>query len=138
MKTANHLVGGAVVVALLGTLLGGLGGCAGGSGSSTAKASEDSEELSTAEVAAAAALAESREPITSESVSLWVHGLSCPLCSTNVESVLKKVTGVKQVQVDLEKGIVRVGLEGPVRPSRRDMWKAIDSAGFTLVKVETN
>ncbi len=118
-----------------------LAGCAssgGGSGGGAAmKTRDEAGELTSEEARAAAELATSTEPLTGTSATLWVHGLSCPLCSSNIDSVLSRVEGVKGVHVDLEKGVVHVGLTGDAKPSRKDLWKAVDSSGFTLVKVES-
>ena len=114
-----------------------LGGCAASGGRDPAmKISDEAGELTPEEAKAAAELAASNEPLKGDGAVLWVHGLSCPLCSSNIDTVLKRVEGVTSVRVDLAAGTVRLGLAGPNRPSRRDLWKAVDSSGFTLVRVD--
>lgn len=84
------------------------------------------------------ALAASKEPITADSAILWVNGLGCPQCATNIDLQLERVIGVKSTNVDLSNGKVTVGLAGNNRPSPARLGKAVHDAGFTLVKVETN
>lgn len=84
------------------------------------------------------ALAASKEPIAADSAILWVNGLGCPQCATNIDLQLERVIGVKSTNVDLSNGKVTVGLAGDRRPSPARLGKAVHDAGFTLVKVETN
>lgn len=84
------------------------------------------------------ALAASKQPITADSAVLWVNGLGCPQCATNIDLQLERVVGVTTTNVDLSNGKVTVGLTGSNRPSPARLGKAVADAGFTLVKVETN
>lgn len=84
------------------------------------------------------ALAASKQPISADSAVLWVNGLGCPQCATNIDLQLERVVGVKATNVDLSNGKVTVGLSGGNRPSPARLGKAVADAGFTLVKVETN
>jgi len=68
-------------------------------------------------------------------VLLTVHGLSCPLCSNNLSGRLKKIPGVEDVSIDLETGGVRVDLSPGHDVTQENLQEAVDSAGFTLVKV---
>ena len=77
------------------------------------------------------------EPVESQSVTLRVNGLSCPLCAQNVDKQLRRVVGVKTVDVDLGAGEVHVGMVGDLRPSPRQLAKAVRDAGFTLVRIDT-
>jgi copper chaperone CopZ len=101
----------------------------------TVKSSDEAGELTPAEIAQAKLVASSREPIASPTATLYVHGLSCPLCASNIDSVLGRVKGVDHIHVDLEKGVVHVGFKN-IHPSQADLWTAIDNAGFTLVRVD--
>lgn len=82
------------------------------------------------------ALAASKQPITTDSAVLWVNGLGCPQCATNIDLQLERVVGVTSTNVDLSNGKVTVGLTGNNRPSPARLGKAVGDAGFTLVKVE--
>ncbi|HWB20190.1 MAG TPA: heavy metal-associated domain-containing protein [Phycisphaerales bacterium] len=68
-----------------------------------------------------------------ESVVLMVHGMSCPLCSSNVDKQLLKVPGVQDVKVDLNTGSVSVKVSKSNRPTHQQLAAAIHESGFTLV-----
>jgi copper chaperone CopZ len=119
-----------------------LGGCA-SSGSQAAKGSaatepeyEEGAVLHQGTAADKAALA-SKTPLESSAATLYVNGLGCPLCATNVDMQLKRVPGVSNMQVDLSTGKVDIAMAGPVKPSPKRLADAIADAGFTLVKIET-
>lgn len=78
----------------------------------------------------------SKEPIAAPSVLLYVNGLGCPLCATNVDVQLKRVRGVDDAVVDLGAGTVLVTLKDENRPSPHRLNNAVADAGFTLVKLE--
>lgn len=67
---------------------------------------------------------------------LTVRGMSCPLCSNNIDGRLKKVEGVSDVHINLETGLVTVTFTEGAAPTREAMAKAIKDAGFTLGDVE--
>ncbi len=83
----------------------------------------------------APATAFSQTPIVATDVVVKANGLSCPLCASNIDSTLKKIPGVASVSIDLEKGEIRIGLTGGVRPSKARLAKAVKDAGFTVVSV---
>lgn len=62
-----------------------------------------------------------------------VNGLSCPLCATNIEGQLKRLPGVNIVDIDLDQGLVSVSMGGKERPTRAQIARAIEDAGFTVV-----
>lgn len=78
-----------------------------------------------------------RTPLQSESVTLHVRGLACPLCAHNVDKQLLRVAGVRSVEVDLGSGEVRVALHGAVRPSPKQITDAVEVGGFTLERIDT-
>jgi copper chaperone CopZ len=69
-------------------------------------------------------------------VVLTVHGLSCPLCSNNLDGQLKKVAGVESSSIDLKTGAVSVRLVEGHSVSHGDLASAVENAGFTLKKIE--
>ncbi len=69
-------------------------------------------------------------------VVLWVKGLACPFCTYNVERQLRKVPGVKSVDVTLETGRVTVALSKGQPPSEEQLRKAVKESGFTVDRVE--
>lgn len=102
-----------------------LPGCA--TGGATADGSSSSHALS----------AYSDEPIAGNGAVLWLKGMSCPLCATNVDKQLKRVEGVKSAAIDLGNGTVTLRLEGSTRPTPRRLAEAVRESGFTLEKIET-
>lgn len=142
----NSGVRAALVVAL-GVIAGGsLGGCAnggagGGSGRVAAKSSAAgamSQENAVVHTYTPAeyAQAHSAEAIRSTRATLYVNGMGCPLCVSNVDKQLERVKGVESVKVDLGAGTVDVGLMGKTKPSAAQLAEAVDNAGLTLVKIK--
>jgi copper chaperone CopZ len=68
---------------------------------------------------------------------LWVNGLGCPQCASNVDLQLKRMRGLSIIRPDLSTGKVEVSFVGSRRPSPQDFSNAIADAGFTLVKIES-
>lgn len=78
------------------------------------------------------------EPIAHGSATLEVHGLSCPKCASNVDLTLARVKGVAKVdQVDMSTGEVRLTFTPDQHPSPRDLARAVDRSGYTLVAIRT-
>ncbi len=75
------------------------------------------------------------EPLNASNAVLTLLGMSCPLCSNNVDGRLKKVDGVKAVDIDLETGKVTVQFGQPA-PTREQLETAVKEAGFTLAGME--
>ncbi len=127
MKTILHLVGalglGAAIFA---------GGCA-SSGGHTQKEAEGPVHAATAEETAALA---STTPIDRENVTLFVNGLGCPQCASNIDIQLERVTGVSNIAVNWTAGTVDLSLAGKSRPSPAQLSTAVRRAGFTLVKIQ--
>ena len=69
-------------------------------------------------------------------VDLVVHGLSCPLCATNLDQQVKRIDGVRDSWIDLDTGRLRVEVEEGALVPVKDLARAVDQAGFTLQGVE--
>lgn len=81
--------------------------------------------------------ARSTEPVSTPSATLWVNGLGCPQCASNIDLQLERVSGVESIYTDLSVGKVAVGFAaGSKHPSPAELSEAVEDAGFTLVKVE--
>jgi len=63
---------------------------------------------------------------------MTVHGLSCPLCSNNLDGQLRRIPGVANAAIDLKTGAVTVTFTDGHRVTRADLGKAVEDAGFTL------
>lgn len=107
------------------------------SGCSPAMKMENDEKVITHSVTPAdIARAASRQRLDAPAAVLYVNGLGCPLCATNIDLQLQRVPGVTDVKVDLSVGKVDVGLLRGKQPSHYALAQAVEDAGFTLVKIE--
>ena len=70
------------------------------------------------------------------SATLYVKGMSCPLCANNIDKQLMKVPGVKHVSVDLGSGAVQAKFGPGKPPSERQLAQAIERSGFTLDRID--
>ncbi len=64
--------------------------------------------------------------------TMRVDGLACPYCAYGVEKKLKKITGVKKIDVDLDKGIVTAVTDDSVKFTDEQMTKLFKDSGFTF------
>jgi len=62
---------------------------------------------------------------------LKVKGMSCQHCVLSVKKALSQLDGVKNVEVDLQKGEIRFENSKEVAPDR--IKKAIEEAGYEVV-----
>lgn len=65
-----------------------------------------------------------------------VQGMQCPFCAYGIQKHLKKLTGVKSVEVELVKNQAIVTLEPDAKVTDEDIEQAIRKAGFTPDKIE--
>lgn len=83
----------------------------------------------------AAPAAYTNDPIAGDRVVVFVDGMACPMCATNVDLKLRELPGVADARVNLELGSVVVDLEGAERPSTARLARAVRDAGFTLGRI---
>ncbi|MCZ6860405.1 MAG: heavy-metal-associated domain-containing protein [Alphaproteobacteria bacterium] len=76
-----------------------------------------------------ASIAAQAKPLTYE---LAVDGLACPFCAYGIEKKLGAISGVKQLTVDIARGVVRVVMAEGARLKERSARKAVEAAGFSL------
>lgn len=69
-------------------------------------------------------------------VTLKVPGMSCPGCARSIEKKVREVSGVKAVNCDVRKGLVRVECEVPL-VSIDSLRSAVRRAGFIVRSVDT-
>jgi copper chaperone CopZ len=74
-------------------------------------------------------------PIAASSATLIVHGMSCPLCASNVDQQLKEIPGVTAALVDMGSGKVKVAFAKDARVTRKQIEAAVYKSGFTLAEV---
>jgi copper chaperone CopZ len=75
------------------------------------------------------------KPIASDRVRLYVNGMGCPQCVSNIDLQLAKVAGVKSTRVNLGTGTVDVDFLPVAHPSPAQINKAV-GGDFTLVRIE--
>lgn len=80
--------------------------------------------------------AKDKQPLSGTTVTLWVNGLGCPQCASNIDQQMKRTKGVTSVRTDLGQGKVYLTLNGKTNPSPYTLSERTLDAGFTLVKVE--
>ncbi len=68
--------------------------------------------------------------------TMWVLGMSCPFCATNLEGQLEKVKGVTKISIDLGTGKVVMFLDPTMPVTKEAITKAVDNSGFTLDRIE--
>ena len=61
-----------------------------------------------------------------------MRGLSCPLCAHNIDSTLRRLPGVTDVQIDLQAGRVTAALLRGKSPSADALRKAVEDSGFSV------
>jgi len=67
-----------------------------------------------------------------EHVTMTIHGMTCGGCVASVTRVLKALSGISEVAVDLESGSARVAFDpGVVNPEM--MAAAVEDAGYDVV-----
>lgn len=65
-----------------------------------------------------------------------VQGMQCPFCAYGIQKQLKKLRGVKGVEVELERNEAIVTLEPGAKVTDADIRQAVRKAGFTPGKIE--
>jgi copper chaperone CopZ len=76
------------------------------------------------------------QPVSADQVKLWVYGMSCPKCVSNVDLQLRRLPGVDAVAINMGLGLVTVSMSGASRPSPQQLAGAVDDAALTLLKIE--
>lgn len=82
------------------------------------------------------ALAFSGTALAETRYDMRVDGLACPYCAYGIEKKLKQVDGVKDIEIDLAAGMVRVTVAEGVELTEPQMKKLFDDAGFTYRSME--
>ncbi len=60
-----------------------------------------------------------------------VDGLACPYCAYGIEKKLKAIEGTDKINVDLNKGLVKVNLAEGKTLTDEQMTKLFNDSGFT-------
>ncbi len=68
--------------------------------------------------------------------TMWVKGMACPFCATNLEGQLEKVKGVAKITIDLGTGKIVMVLDPTMPATKEALARAVDNSGFTLDRIE--
>lgn len=63
---------------------------------------------------------------------MTVHGLSCPLCSHNLDGQLRQIEGVEDAVINLNTGSVTVTFSAGHAVTAAQLKAAVKEAGFTF------
>jgi mercuric ion binding protein len=87
---------------------------------------------------ATSAFAASANSSTNSNVyKLYVDGLACPFCAYGVEKKVGGLAGVKNVDINIDSGIVAVTMTPGASLSKAAAKQAVGDAGFSLRKFES-
>lgn len=82
---------------------------------------------------ATATWAEDEAPAPEERViTCEVDGLACPFCAFGLEKKIKKLSGVKKLDILMKEGQVKIHAESDADISKKDVEKAVKDSGFEL------
>lgn len=137
MYRTNSITNTSTLAAVLVLVLAvGLTGCAGGARTANSGDGGPYEKDAVVHTVTAEDRATTRgaQPIAADTALLWINGMGCPQCVTNIDLQLEKQFGAKEIKVDLADGTVRAKFPKK-RPSPDELTRATNDAGLTLVRV---
>ena len=85
--------------------------------------------------AASIKAAEAEKELFKNNVLVNIDGLACPFCAFGVEKHLKKVAGVKTVQVNLGEGTANLTLNPGAEVTGEQIRQAVKKAGFQASEI---
>ncbi len=69
-------------------------------------------------------------------VTVTVEGLACPFCAYGIEKKLKRVEGVRSIDVEMERGVVIITAENDRSVNIGQVPGAVEDSGFSLKQME--
>jgi copper chaperone CopZ len=67
---------------------------------------------------------------------ITVEGMHCPGCAKKVANRLKQLSGVADIQIDVEAGVVNVTPASGSSPSPRALWEAVEQARYKPIRLD--
>ena len=67
---------------------------------------------------------------------ITVDGMHCPSCAKKIVAKLTEVPGVHSVTADVKAAQMQVTASAEKNPSPKELWEAIETAGYKAVKLE--
>ncbi|MFB6249328.1 MAG: heavy-metal-associated domain-containing protein [Salinibacter sp.] len=84
----------------------------------------------------ASAQSPQQDRVRSPDATVYVDGLACPFCAYGLEKKLKTLDALQKMDVQLEKGRVRLAFVEGHPPTKKQIRQAVKEAGFTARRVE--
>ena len=72
------------------------------------------------------------EPIHISQATMRVDGLGCPMCAESISVLLGNINAVRDSQIDLSTGTVRVNLDPQIAVRASELRSALVDGGFTF------
>ncbi len=69
--------------------------------------------------------------------NIRVDGLACPFCAYGIEKKFKKIDGISNIKVDLNKGLVSVDAKAGMELKEAKLKKLFNDSGFTYRSMKT-
>ena len=85
-------------------------------------------------LATSVAWAASAEPPTT---TIHIKNMHCGHCAQKISRKLYGVASVKQVKTNYKRGVAQVTPEAARQPSPKELWEAVEKAGFKPLKIVT-
>lgn len=76
------------------------------------------------------------QPRPDKQAVLAVKGLACPFCVHGLEKQLRRLPGVKNIDVSLGRGRAVITFDGASKVTNQQIARAVRKAGFTPGKIE--
>ncbi len=70
-----------------------------------------------------------------DAVEVTVDGLGCPFCAFGLEKKFKKVKGIKEIDIEMETGIMTFTVPASLELSREEVEERVTKAGYTAVDI---
>ena len=71
-------------------------------------------------------------------IKIEIKGMACPFCAGGMAKELGKIAGVKEVDLSFEDGIAFLTTTIEQKPSKEDLIKIVEDAGFDVGEIEYN
>lgn len=71
-------------------------------------------------------------------IEVTILGMVCPFCSYGVQQKLKRLDGIAELDVDLEKGLATLRLDDERDLSNEILLRTVKDAGFEVAKITRN
>lgn len=64
-------------------------------------------------------------------IKIEIKGLACPYCAFGMEKAFRKISGIKNVDIELKEGLAYIDTPVEQKPTKKELRKIIIDAGFT-------